>query len=469
MASRLRRQIITLGFLVALTSGCSPYASFRVETAIHPDGSCDRTIWQPKNELLPEEALKPDWKARWQTVADADGPKSDIQAASPPGVTIRLEQKQLPYFSARGTFSSPQQIPAHYRYADEKCPEVGTSELVRTYERTDYGFVVEHRWREKITNSVTLAGFLSGRDELFDLVIPIFIDALEKGYGQDFDLGALSSFLRKDGRRVLEDVSLALYDTRSRGQWIADDSASATQVYTQLATAAKRAGLDFFDEHGKLISNADEINRRAKAYARRLFVQYVKHRDGRALLPAEADALIQSAPQDPRNQRASEVFGKAIQERMKQDKVFEKRIRAAFLGAAGIYGPFEFPFSQAPVFEFVLRLPGELVETNGTGTEHGTTRWKFTSQEIYPDGYAMKARSLLIDRNAQKTTLGRAVIDDEKSAFEFMALVGADGPLLEAVRAFSKMGDRKLLTDLKTRNPDEAIRADKLRKLLSDR
>ena len=107
-----------------------PAAAIFVETTIHPDGSCDRTIWQPKDAFLPE-ALKPEWNARWKTVLDANGRpgKSDSRAS----------KDDCKYFIARGSFNSPREIPPHYHFADEEVPDAGASELERSYARTTMG------------------------------------------------------------------------------------------------------------------------------------------------------------------------------------------------------------------------------------------------------------------------------------------------------------------------------------------
>jgi hypothetical protein len=115
-------------------------------------------IWQPKDKFLPGQALKPEWNARWKSVSDAARRSGASQSKD-----CDDEQK---YFIARGSFNNPREIPPHYRYADEDVRDVGASELARTYERIDYGFVVEHRWEEKLTNIVTFHGFH------FSLVLP---------------------------------------------------------------------------------------------------------------------------------------------------------------------------------------------------------------------------------------------------------------------------------------------------------
>src|SRR5271165_2138819 len=135
-------RLVGLWLLGLVAAGCCPPATIHVETTIHPDGSCDRMIRQPQDKFLPDRALKPEWNACWKSVSDARGrPGVDESEAS---------KDQCKYFIARGSFNSPRDIPTHYHYADDQVPEAGASELERSYQRKDYGFVVEHRWQEKI-------------------------------------------------------------------------------------------------------------------------------------------------------------------------------------------------------------------------------------------------------------------------------------------------------------------------------
>jgi hypothetical protein len=91
---------------------------------------------------------------------------------------------------------------------------------------------------------------------------------------------------------------------------------------------------------------------------------------------------------------------------------------------------------------------------------------KFTGERIFPDGYEMKARSLVIDRDGQKKTLGRVAIDDEEKALEFVELVGDDGPLLEAVRKLKQTGDRGALDEQKFQSSERIQPATRLRERL---
>ena len=147
-------------------------------------------------------------------------------------------------------------------------------------------------------------------------------------------------------------------------------------------------------------------------------------------------------------------------------KALEKRVKLAFFRMAGHYVPLKFLFAGGPPqYEFAIQLPGEIIETNGKGTKAGLTRWKFTSDVLYPSGYAMTARSIVIDRDGQKKVLGRVAIDDETKAIEFMELSGTEGPLFDAVRKLRQTGDRDAIRQVKTRTFEETGRAVKLRQM----
>ncbi len=453
-------RLVGLWLLGLLAAGCCPPATIYVETTIHPDGSCDRMIRQPKDKFLPDRAFKPEWNARWKGVSDAKGrPGVDESEAS---------KDQCKYFIARGSFNSPRDIPTHYHYADEQVPEAGASELERSYQRKDYGFVVEHRWQEKITNIVTLAGFLKARDELLDLCLPVYTEAIEKIFGKDYDVSRLVNHLRANGRRFLENASLILYDAAARGRVMGDDGMLDVALTKHLIEEADRCGLDRkLLEIFELSADKKESERRLNAFLAQLVVQYFKHPDGAAVTAVEADELIQAISKNHRYEQAGREEEKRIEERLQGDKQLEKRVKRALLRMAGLYSSFRFLFSGGPPqYEFAILLPGELVETNGTGTKAGRTRWRFTGEQLFPNGYEMKARSIRIDRDGQKKVLGRVVIDDETKAMEFMEVAGGEGPLLEAVHKLRQTGDRNGFRQVKTRTYEEGLRARKLRKML---
>ncbi len=373
-------QLRSLCLLAVLAAGCCPPATFYVETTINADGSCDRMIWQPKDKFLPAEALKPDWNARWTTLSETSGR---------PGVAdSKPSNAECQYFIARGSYRSPREIPQHYRYSAENAPDAGASVLERTYERTDYGFLVEHRWREKITNIVTLAGFLNARDELLDLYLPSCMSAIERVFGNDYDVSRLVSHLRIDGRRFLENISVILYDAAAHHRLFDQDGKLDAALTENLFAEAERVGLDrkLLVELFAVPYNDRENARRIDVFLGRLVVQYFRHRDGTDVTQAEADALIQAIRKERRYQSAIQQENKRLEEVFQKDKELEKRVKRAVFRMIGLYSTFGFLFSGGPPeYEFKILLPGELIETNGTGTQSGRTRWKFTGA-VVPGG-----------------------------------------------------------------------------------
>jgi hypothetical protein len=461
MACSQRSPLRCLCFLGLLAAGCCPPAAIYVETTIHPDGSCDRMTWQPKDKFLPEQAKKPEWRARWKEVSDAGRP--------PVALDRKPSSDDCHYFIARGSFKNPREIPSHYRFTDANVPEAGASELERTYETMDYGFVVEHRWREKITNIVTLAGFLKARDELLDTFLPPYTEAVEKVFGNEYDVSRAVAFLRTDVRRFLEQASLILYDAAVRGKVMDERRQLDPAMCKNLSDAAERCGIDpkWLVDAFALPANDKEKTQAEKRMCGPLVVKYFRHRDGRMLTLAEADALVHAVLVEHRYEKELEQQMKRFEEALQKDEQLKKRAGRAFLQMVGLYGGFQFLFAGgSPRYEFALALPGELVETNGTGTQAGRTRWKFTGDELYPSGYEMRARSVVIDRDAQKKTLGRVVIDDVARAQRFIEIVSQEGPLLEAVRKLHQTGDRKAMSDVKASSYEETLRVRKLRGML---
>ncbi len=181
---------------------------------------------------------------------------------------------------------------------------------------------------------------------------------------------------------------------------------------------------------------------------------------------AEADALVLAILGNHRYEKESQEQQKRIEEKLK-DKLLQKQCKRDFLRMIGLYAPFSSPFwEDQPQYEFAVILPGEVIETNGTRIKAGRTRWKFTGAEMFPVGYEMNARSIVIDRDGQKKALGRVVIDDETKALDFMETAGEKGPLLEAVRKLHQTGDRNALRQVEGRTYEESQRAKKLRKML---
>jgi len=444
MGASIRRQI-SISLLIVVTGGCSSQPLFEARTVVHSDGSCERTIWQPEGEMLPAEALQPPWKARWKTVAAANIPPAFAKDHQADG--------SHKYFMAQGSFRTPGEIPAHFRNVADPSVPVGASELVRSYEREDFGFVVEHRWRETLTNIVTHEGFLKARDEFLERGIPRAIEGLEQVYGKRYDVSALAQYLRGDGRRFLEESALAFYDLCARHR-PAEEHAAA------YAAVATRFGLDLLDPAGKVVEG-EESATRLKTYFRHRIALGLRHRDGSPLARTEIDEILGTSGGSP-FAREWEVYWK------EHEKSLAAELGPALLRMTGLYNvPFlMFGPGATPQFAFELFLPGRIVETSGTLIGPGRAAWRFSGVETFPDGFVMTARSLEIDFVDQTRLLGRVSIDDLEKAEAYLAAIGRDGPLLKEVRRAHEAGDLKGLEEFVPKTAEEKRRLAQLCSML---
>lgn len=438
------QRLIVLGAVTLCFGGCSPPLLFQVETVVHSDGSCDRTIWQPEKEMLPAEALTPGWKAKWKSIKPVPIPPAfarEFQASD--------EQK---YFTSQGSFRSPVEIPAHYHLVPAECPSVGASELLRSYCREDFGFVVEHRWRETLTNIVTPARFLKARDEFLDRAFPLFIQGIEQVYGSKFDVKGLTRYLQEEGRRFLEEASIVYYQVAALHK-------KEEEQALAFAELAKRYGLDLFDPAGKLVTG-EQVNKPMLEFLRHRIALGIRHRDGSRLTESEIQSILRTDDKSP-FAKDWEAYGKRIEKEMKWD------LKPCLVRMFGLYGfPFTIFTCQIPRFAFSLRLPGELVETNGSIDAADRTSWKFSGDESFPDGYVMKARSFEIDFALQKKTLGKEVIADRFRAEAYLEILDDSPRLRETLREVRRSSSIQKLRDFKPKSMAEAARYGRLRAML---
>src|SRR5690606_35253432 len=127
----------------------------------------------------------------------------------------------------RGTFASPEKIPAHFV---RKSPtETKESRLERDYERKDFGIFVEHCWAETVTDSVTFADSQRAARELAELHLGLWVDALTLAYGDEHDFTRLRVWLTTDGVA-----------------WVVDLAGAYLQVAT-LKLPSERMGIELAD------------------------------------------------------------------------------------------------------------------------------------------------------------------------------------------------------------------------------
>src|SRR5438874_2000432 len=80
------------------------------------------------------------------------------------------------------------------------CVAVADGRLTVDYSRTDYVFVTEHRWRETLTDTVTLRDMHQACGELTDLAIDVGREILQEALGPDYDVADLVKWFQSEGR-----------------------------------------------------------------------------------------------------------------------------------------------------------------------------------------------------------------------------------------------------------------------------
>jgi hypothetical protein len=423
-----------LAILLTVASGCGDPPLFQATTIVRPDGSCERTIIQPRVGYLPTAArpvgdlpdsnvLSDEWIAQWTSVAGAERPPKSAAHGAALGTH--------PYFQARGTFDSPSDIPLHYLYLNKSQCTAGISKLAREFEQTDFGLFVEYRWRETLTNSVSREQFVGGIKSTLDLLEPLMECGVPKALGDTYDVKALVNFLKTDGRAAFREMADIYYDTRLCR---ADDEA----IIGRMVDVLRQHGMPWpntqQDPIGQLVADVLRTS--------------LRRHDG---VPITADEVQQIM-------EALDKFDwKAQQAALGID---EKQFETIF-EACGVYPPF-YLFHRAETFEYSLELPGTLLDTNGLLMASNRTFWRFTADASFPRGYEMIARSIGYRPDIQKGLLGRIVIEDGRAAEEFVKLVERSGPLFDAVEAACRQGT---LDPIRALRGGKTVNSDRVKKL----
>lgn len=428
MARLLIRRLLPLAMAVG-SLGCGAPPLLQVETTVRSDGSCDRSIWQPKDKLLPGTAFSPAWTASWTTVVDV---------RIPPAFADQSSSSGGPYFHAAGRFSSPAAIPPHFRKEIEARPDLGAGELIPSWRRIDYGLFAEHLWTETLTNNVTRRGFEEARDAFLDLALPILAEGIQKVYGEEFDVDAAAEEFSRRGRPLFRDLLDAWYD----GLAASESATAAGEILSsKLLSAVERAGIDLHDAQGGRVSSAEGERRVREFLAARILADF-RRRDGEPPTSAEIDEVL-AGKSSPRYSKAWSDFAAGRKEE------FEAKLVPLIVEMTGYYAYPPIFSPPMPRFAFAVQLPGKVVAdgTNGDVDTSGRVSWRFDATRLFPSGFRMSARSIELNQAAQHRLLGRVVIEDAAIALAVREILADDPGLANAVIRACEAGNTGLIRD----------------------
>lgn len=422
---------IVAALLFAIASGCKP-TIYRAETSLRPDGSVRRAIYQ-----LAEETPQAAREAQWQGTTFAMRIPHEEWQGTIAELTPAASDKDHPYFAAWGEFADVSALPQSALFDAPEGIEDGT--LKRQYERTDYVLVVEHRWRETLTDVVSLDDMHQARHELAELVIPLAEKILQRAYGDEHDVQPLVDWMHQEARPLFYELTDAYFDLATRK--VAPDEAAMIAMFEPIL---KRHGVSVRDESGAVV-DLDEI---VPKFVRQLFVEKLRRRNGE---PASDETIaeimqwlgVETRPEGKEPSRLDLIAKEVIAEQFPN----EEALKAAFHPlAVRILGIYFMDFGPDRRFEYQHEMPGTLVETSGELLSENTTVWKFSDSQAYPSGYSMTCRSLEANVTLEQKLLARPVLTDRKAMLRYVDLVRENEPLLAVMRICAADGS---LTRLK--------------------
>ena len=416
--------------LACLTAGGCGKLVYRAETTLNADGSVDRAIFQPQRET-PAEVLQAE---RWQQVTYSperepekwEKPISELPTTAP--------DKDLPYVAAWGHFKSAADLPDHFL---KKAVEgLSDGKLVRDVVVVDYTLATEYHWRETLSDTVTLPAMHKAVADLSDLMIDLLRHTLDEGLGKEYDATSLIKWCRKEGKSWVKDAADALFELGIR-----KGLKNREQVDVTLARVGSRHGLQLVDDEGAPLSR-DEMQAALREFFQNLIRENVKRKDGQPVpeevLHSLLDLLKPAAPKQedgpPARENRFEIACKKVIER-KYDgaEAFQKRVGALGMRIAGLYQ--SEIFGPPRLFHYTLKVPGRIVETNGSILSENEVEWSFDSTEAFPFGYTMECRSLVPSPDAQRKLLNSEPLQKWEDLVSFGRILSKDNDLTDVLKA----------------------------------
>jgi hypothetical protein len=345
--------------------------------------------------------------------------------------------KSNDYFAAWGKFSDVSQLPQTLLIDAPDGIADGT--LKQDYERNDYVLVTEHRWRETLTDVVTLDDMHEARQELVTLVLPLAEKFLRQAYGNDHDVRPLIDWLHQQGAPLFYELTDAYFDLRVRGLPLNDPS-----VVAAIEPILKRHGISIRDDRGAVV-NLDELIPRQ---IRHLLTEKLRRQDGS---PAEEATLVEFskwlgiqplAEGEGRPERLDQIVRQIVAERFQSEEALGVALKPLVVRILGVYGSDLGPTRN---FEYRQEMPGLLVETSGELISDRITRWRFADDDAYPSGYTMACRSLEPSVELEQKLLGKQVLKDRQSMLRYVDLVRENAPLLAVMQICADEGSLKSL------------------------
>ena len=418
-------------------SGCNP-EYFRAETRLLPDGSVERSVYQPL-ERVPDDARESrEWSVNHcirevRSAADWQLPIADLLRR----FKKPLDDEKPNYWVAKGKFADIKTIPNHLVF---KAPDgLKDGRLVRQLERKDWGVVTEWTWTETLTDSFTFTDHRKARSDAVEMAVPIIVAACAETWGPEYDLKEFERWLRGDVASCFEemcDIVLEWGLDKHKHPW-----ESRRVLFAKFDEVFQKHGLHLFDADHKPLKD-EEAKRRLEEFFSKVLRQHVRDGKGEPL----ANEHLRDALSGSEESRLSRALERVAHAKYGGEERFQEHVNRLGIRLFGLYcWPLMFRASQS--FDYRLDVAGFVLETNATLIAERTLQWKFRSEDAFPLGYLMRATVAIPNTDATAKHFPNAKLDTREIIVNYLDLVRADAQLKLALDDLIQKNDPTLWSE----------------------
>lgn len=426
--------------IIALTAilflqGCSPLVHCVVETEVYPDYSVSRITRM-------EASPNPNYPGQ--------RPRLGEYFHFPPAELYETYAVQPDKAVFAGSFASFEQIPS-----DLVRPTPGTNDRagnIRSFRVMDMVLFVLADFDETLLDIVqSQEDGEAALSELVRLVVPELMSVLNAKYGQRFDLRPLESWLYNDLPAKLRRIYAGAWAIHSSKRSGVTSMGEDFEFYMFLKAEAKREGLELAEPNHPDLEK--ENVRRLKEYGMQL---------AQRLAPPKTSGV--SAADTFSGIAMDELLAslqQAVTARHGSINNFIAKIAAMVPRAFGAYLTSSMmPLYMLPKvsYQYRLRAPGAVIQTNGMRELNGDLVWNFTDKDLAFTGQSLWARTIFI-REPAVYALGLrgfpASLADVNKVFE-LCLTPQETPREELLKRMRDSVEQRNLAPLQTmaQNPN---------------
>lgn len=427
--------------------GCNP-ETFRAETRLLPDGSVERSVYQPLKRVPDDIRQRREWSSnhrirelKW--ASDLQLPIDDLLRR----FDKSADDEEPNYWMAKGKFTDIKAIPNHLVF---KAPDgLKDGRLVRQLERKDWGVVTEWTWNETLTDSFTFTDHRKARSDAVEMAVPIIVAACAETWGPEYDLKEFERWLRGEVASCFQelcDIVLEWGLDKHKHPW-----ESRRVLLAKFDEVFQKHGLHLFDAEHKPLKD-EEAKRRFEEFFSKILRQHVRDGKGEPL----ANEHVRDALTGTEQSRLSRALERVAHAKYGGKEGFQEHVNRLGIRLFGLYyWPPVFRDSQS--FDYRMDVAGFVLETNATLVAERTLRWKFCSDDAFPLGYLMRAIVAIPDTDAMAKHFPNAKFDTREIIVDYLDLVRADAQLKLALDDLLQKNDPTLWSEWLQANRDSKM------------